>query len=242
MCFNDRIAIFATNPFSLWFYSFKAIASKTPTKNSSNVSHSRMLRTRPRIQRGGTHPRCPEGWTKEGCGTPAFVRPVETRVFGLPRHGNTHVGPEAHTCLHVLIPFSFWRFSLSLSLSLFPVTRPLLSLPLPTLLPSLPPLLFGQNQTNLVVHLRLCQPSSTHPVIWILSIFRTSPALPHPSAIHRRPTSLPTAFLHPLLHPRYYSLNRLVFDVTLTHPSFFPARLFRALFLIRHCYQRASYP
>lgn len=33
------------------------------------------------------------------------------------------MGPEAHTCLHVLILFSFWRFSLSfsLSLSLFPV-------------------------------------------------------------------------------------------------------------------------
>lgn len=28
------------------------------------------------------------------------------------------MGPEAHTCLHVLIPFSFWRFSLSLSLAL----------------------------------------------------------------------------------------------------------------------------
>jgi len=78
-------------------------------------------------------------------------------------------------------------------------------------------------------------------VIWILSIFRTSPALPHPPAIHRPPTSLPTAFLRPSLLSRSI-LSQPSSDVMLTHPPFSPARLFRALFLIRHCYQRASYP
>jgi len=130
LCPSDQFIIFTRNTFR---FSNPIMASKTPIRNSSNVSHNRM----PRTHSKGAYSPGPEGWTKEGCGTPAFVHltmRVDTRVFGLPRRGNTHVGPGAHTCLHVLIPFSFWELS-----------RPLRNSN-PSLLPRLPSLLFEQSQ------------------------------------------------------------------------------------------------
>jgi len=181
--------IFARNTFR--FSNPPIMVSKTPIRNSSNVSHNR---THTITHSKGAYSPGPEGWTKEGCGTPAFVHltmRVDTRVFGLPRRGNTHVGPGAHTCLHVLIPFSFWELS-----------RPLRNSN-PSLLPRLPSLLFEQSQPRRSPTYASASSSrhlpSTYPVIWILSIFRTSLALPHPPAIHQLPTSLPTAFLYPLL-------------------------------------------
>lgn len=174
-----------------------------------------MLRTRPHIHRGGDTPAWLRGLDQ---GRVRDIPFVETRVFGLPRHGNTHVGPEAHTCLHVLIPFSFWRFSLSLALPRNAFSPP--SFPLRFYLACLR---YSLGRTNLVVHLRLCQPpldiSRDLNSFYFPYISRFTTPFCHPPASYVSSNGFSPSFA-PSSPPALPSLNRLFSDVILTLRSF----------------------
>lgn len=137
---------------------------------------------------------------------------------------------------------TYWFHSRSGDSLVLPVTRPN-----PSLLPRLPPLLF-ESRANLVVHLRLRQLLSPFALdtsrdlnsFYFPYISRFTTPSCHPPASYISSNGFSLSFT-PLATPALPSLNR---PPTLCSPAppFSPARLFRALFLIRHCYQRASYP
>lgn len=106
---------------------------------------------------------------------------------------------------------------------------------------------YSSSRANLVVHLRLRQLLLPSPPpldtsrdlnsFYFPYISRFTTPSCHPPASYVSSNGFSLSFT-PLATRT--TLSQPSSNVMLTPPS--PARLFRALFLIRHCYQRASYP